>query len=458
MNVTRKIKREIFREYDIRGVYPTDINQDVSYTIGRAYGSYIKKRNQKKCIVGRDNRYSSEEIENALIQGIISTGISVLDLGLVTTPMYYYACIKSGVPAGIMVTASHNPKDDNGFKFSFDETGNAKGEEIQDFYEFVMLGKFEDGEGVIGFYDVKEEYCRYLLSSVQIHDDRKLKVIIDCGNGTTTFFAPTIYNAIKEKLVVLYGKSDPTFPNHHPDPCVEANLTVLKDAVVELRADVGIAFDGDGDRIGIINEKGEHVPADQLMILLARDILPNSSNKKVLYDVKCTKALPEEIESLGGEAIISRTGNSYTKAGTRDNDCILGGEYSGHIFLRDKFLGFDSGLYVGLRVIEILSKTDKTLSQLLEGIPKYYSTEEIKIASPDHKKKQVIEEIKKYCKEAGYPMIDIDGIRIELEDGWALIRCSNTGPNITARFEGQTEEVRDRLKDYFLALIDNFNV
>ena len=210
--------------------------------------------------------------------------------------------------------------------------------------------------------------------------------------------------------------------------------------------------------MGIINEKGEHIPADQLMILLARDILPNSSNKRVLYDVKCTKALPEEIESLGGEAIISRTGNSYTKAATKDNDCILGGEYSGHIFLRDKFLGFDSGLYVGLRVIEILSKTDKTLSQLLEGIPKYYSTEEIKIASPDNKKKQVIEEIKKYCKEAGYPMIDIDGIRIELEDGWALIRCSNTGPNITARFEGQTEEVRDRLKDYFLAMIDNFNV
>ncbi|MDE5587425.1 MAG: phosphomannomutase, partial [Bacilli bacterium] len=219
-----------------------------------------------------------------------------------------------------------------------------------------------------------------------------------------------------------------------------------------------IAFDGDGDRVGIIKEKGEHIPADQLMILLARDILPDAPNKRVLYDVKCTKALPEEIEKLGGEAIISRTGNSYTKAGTKDNDCILGGEYSGHIFLRDKFLGFDSGLYVGLRVVEILSKTKKTLSQLLEGIPKYYSTEEIKIPSPDEKKMKVVEDIKEYCEEAGYPMITIDGIRIELDDGWALIRCSNTGPHITARFEGTSEESRDRLKDYFLALIDNFNV
>lgn len=458
MNLTKEIKKEIFREYDIRGVYPKEINENVSYTIGKAYGTYIHQKNQKKCIVGRDNRYSSEEIENALIQGIISTGVSVLDLGLVTTPMYYYACIKSGVPAGIMVTASHNPKDDNGFKFSFDEKGNAKGQEIKDFYQFVMNGNFIDGEGVIGFYDVKEDYCRYLLSSVNINEGRKLKVIIDCGNGTTTFFAPTVYNAIKEKLIVLYGKSDPTFPNHHPDPCVEENLKVLKDAVVELQADVGIAFDGDGDRVGIINEKGEHIPADQVMILLARDILPNSSNKRVLYDVKCTKALPEEIEKLGGEAIISRTGNSYTKAGTKDNDCILGGEYSGHIFLRDKFLGFDSGLYVGLRIIEILSKTNQTLSQLLEGIPKYYSTEEIKIPSPDDKKMKVIEDIKEYCEEAGYPMITIDGIRIELDDGWALIRCSNTGPNITARFEGTSEESRDRLKEYFLALIDNFNV
>lgn len=457
MEITKDIKKEIFREYDVRGVYPTDINEDVSYTFGRAFGTYIKNKKQNKCIVGHDNRYSSKDLERALIKGIVDSGVSVIDLGLVTTPMYYFACIKAGIPAGVMVTASHNPKDDNGFKFSFDETGNAKGKEIQDFYKFMIEGDFAEGEGVIGFYDIREEYFQYLLSSINISRERKLKVIIDCGNGTTSFFAPTLYNLIGENLVVLYGRSDPSFPNHHPDPCVEENLKVLKDAVVELKADIGIAFDGDGDRVGIVNEKGEHVPADQVMILLARDILPNSENKRVLYDVKCSKALPEEIEKLGGTPIISRTGNSYTKAATKENDCVLGGEYSGHIFLRDKFLGFDSGLYAGLRVIEALSKTDKTVSEMLEKIPKYHATEEIKIPSTDKKKKKVIEKIREYCEDEGYDIVDIDGVRVELEDGWALVRASNTGPNITARFEGKTKKLRDELKEKFIELIEKFN-
>lgn len=457
MKITKEIKKEIFREYDVRGIFPKDINEDVSYTFGRAYGTYIKTRNQTKCIVGYDNRYSSNELQGALIKGIVDSGIDVISLGLVTTPMYYYACLKLNVPAGVMVTASHNPKDDNGFKFSFDEEGNCKGKDIEDFYQFIMDGNFDQGDGIISFYDIKEEYYQYLLSSININKERKLKIVIDCGNGTTSFFAPTLYNLIGQNLVVLYGKSDPNFPNHHPDPCVEENLKVLKDAVVELKADIGIAFDGDGDRVGIVSEKGEHIPADQVMILLARDILPKQENKKVLYDVKCSNALVEEIEKLGGTPIISRTGNSYTKKGTKDNDCILGGEYSGHIFLRDKFLGFDSGMYVGLRVIEALSNTDKTVSELLDGISKYYITEEIKIPSSDEKKKEVIENIKKHCKEEGYPIVDIDGVRINLDDGWALVRCSNTGPNITARFEGKTESVRDKLKDKFMELIEKYN-
>lgn len=457
MKITKEIKKEIFREYDVRGIYPKDINEDVSYTFGRAYGTYIKTKSQTKCIVGYDNRYSSNELQNALIKGIADSGVDVLSLGLVTTPMYYYACLKLNVPAGVMVTASHNPKDDNGFKFSFDEEGNCKGKDIADFYQFIMDGKFDQGDGIISFYDIKEEYYQYLLSSTNINKERKLKIVIDCGNGTTSFFAPTLYNLIGQNLVVLYGKSDPNFPNHHPDPCVEENLKVLKDAVVELKADIGIAFDGDGDRVGIVNEKGEHVPADQVMILLARDILPKQENKRVLYDVKCSNALVEEIEKLGGTPIISRTGNSYTKKGTKDNDCILGGEYSGHIFLRDKFLGFDSGMYVGLRVVEALSNTDKTVSELLEGISKYYATEEIKIASSDKKKQDVIQKIKKHCEEEGYPIIDIDGVRINLDDGWALVRCSNTGPNITARFEGKTKEVRDKLKERFVELIEKYN-
>lgn len=457
MKLTNNINTNIFREYDVRGVYPTDLNEDVSYTFGKAYGTYIKKFNQTECIVGHDNRLSSDSLTKSLIEGILSTGIHVINIGLVTTPMYYYACILKNIPAGVMVTASHNPKDDNGFKFSFDERGNAKGEMIQEFLKFLLEFNFDDGSGMMTFYDVKDEYYKLLLSSVDIKHDRKLKVIIDCGNGTTSLFAPEIFNLIGVDLIVLYGVSDANFPNHHPDPAVEDNLKVLKDAVVTLKADVGIAFDGDGDRVGIIDENGKYIPADKFMIMVARDLIPTSANKRILYDVKCSKALTDEINRLGGTPILCRTGNSYTKATTRDENCIFGGEFSGHVYFRDKFLGFDSGIYAGLRMVEMLSKQDKTVSQLLENIPIYYSTPEIKIASTDTKKKEVIDKIKEYCHENKFNTIELDGVRIELDDGWALVRFSNTGPNITARFEGKTEAIRDRLKDTFMNLIEMYN-
>ncbi len=457
MELTRNINPNIFREYDVRGIYPTDINEDVSYTFGKAYGTYIKKFQQQVCIVGHDNRLSSDSLVDALIKGILSSGIHVVDLGLVTTPMYYYACILKNVPAGVMVTASHNPKDDNGFKFSFDERGNAKGEMIQEFFQFLLEGNYDEGSGTLSHYDVKEEYYKLLLSSIQINPNRKLKVVIDCGNGTTALFAPEIYNLINEDLVVLYGKSDAHFPNHHPDPSVEENLEVLKKTVLELKADVGIAFDGDGDRVGIIDEKGHFISADQFMIIVSRALIPIQENKRILYDVKCSKALTDEIEKLGGVPIICRTGNSYTKKATKENNCIFGGEFSGHVYFRDKFPGFDSGMYAGLRMIEILSNTDKTVSELLAGINHYYSTPEIKIPSTDTKKKLVVEKIKEVCREQGFHIIDIDGVRVELDDGWALVRYSNTGPNITARFEGKTEEMMNKLKNTFMVLIDKYN-
>lgn len=457
MKLIKEINSNIFREYDVRGVYPIDINEDVAYTFGKAYGTYIKKFHQKRCIVGHDNRLSSDSLIHALTEGILSTGMDVVNLGLVTTPMYYYACIKNEIPAGVMVTASHNPKDDNGFKFSFDERGNAKGQMIQDFFHFLLEGNFDCGNGNMTHYDIREEYYQLLLSSININKKRKLRVIIDCGNGTTSMFAPDIYNRLDEDLIVLYGTSDANFPNHHPDPAVEDNLKVLKDAVLEFKADVGIAFDGDGDRVGIIDEKGRFLTADQFMMIYARSIIPVSTNKKVLYDVKCSKALKEEIEKLGGTAIICRTGNSYTKAATKENDCILGGELSGHLYFRDKFLGFDSGIYAGLRMIEILSKTEKTVSELLEGVNTYFSTPEIKIASTDTRKKVVVEKIKEYCKKQNYSFIDIDGVRVEFNDGWALVRYSNTGPNITARFEGKTKDTMNQLKDLFMDLINSYN-
>lgn len=453
----KNINSNVFREYDVRGVYPTDIDENFAYIFGKAYGTYIKKFNQTSCVIGHDNRLSSDSLVSNLIKGILSTGINIIDLGLVTTPMYYYGCIKLNIPAGVMVTASHNPKNDNGFKFSFDNRGNAKGEMIQEFLKFLLKGEFDEDLGKETLYDIKDEYYNLLLSSININPNRKVKAIIDCGNGTTSLFAREIYEKTNQEIITLFAESDANFPNHHPDPSVEDNLTILKKKVIDLKADVGIAFDGDGDRVGIIDEKGNFIPADKYMIMIIRDLVKRYDNKRFLYDVKCSKALTDEIIKLGGTPIISRTGNSYTKANTRDENCIFGGEFSGHVYFRDKFLGFDSGMYAGLRMIELLSNTDKTVSELLEGINTYISTPELKIPSTDEKKKIVVEKVKEYCINNNYNIIDVDGVRVEFNDGWALVRYSNTGPNITARFEGKTEEIMHKLENEFITLINKFN-
>jgi len=450
------INKHIFRGYDIRGVYPTDINSEVANIIGKSFGTYVKRMGKEVCIVGRDNRYSSLELSKSLIDGILSTGVNVIDLGLVTTPMYYYACILKEIPTGIMVTASHNPKDDNGFKFAFDKRGNARGEMIEEFRDFTLKGDFDTGKGVLTSYDIRDEYIKLMTSSIKL-GNRPLKVVLDLGNGTTTCIAKDVYYRFPLDLETLYGESDPNFPNHHPDPCVEENLTVLKRKVLELNADIGIGFDGDGDRVGIVDEKGNYIPVDKYMIIIIRDIIDKVKNKKFLYDVKCSKSLEDEIKRLGGEAVCYRTGNSYTKAKVKDDDMPFGGELSGHVYFRDRFPGFDSGLYAGLRLVEILSKTDKPLSSLLDGINHYESTPELKFSSFDDVKFKVVEKIKEYCIDKGYEVLTIDGVRVTFNDGWALVRCSNTGPNITARFEATTKDRLDIIKNEFINLINEFN-
>lgn len=450
------INKYIFRGYDIRGVYPNDLNKDVAYIIGRSFGTYVSKMGKKTCIVGRDNRYSSLELASFLIEGILSTGVDVIDLGLVTTPMYYYACILKNNPTGIMVTASHNPKDDNGFKFAFDERGNARGEMIEEFRDFTFKGEFINGEGKLSNYDVRDEYIKLMLDNISL-GKRPLKVILDLGNGTTTCIAKDIYYRLPIDIETLFGESDSSFPNHHPDPCVEENLSALKKEVLDKKADIGIAFDGDGDRVGIIDEKGNYIPTDKYMIIIIRDIINKVKNKTFLYDVKCSKALDDEIVKLGGKSICYRTGNSYTKAKVRDDDLPFGGELSGHVYFRDKWPGFDSGIYAGLRLVEILSHTDKPLSSLLDGISHYESTPELKFASPDDKKFIVVDKIINYCRDKGYDALTIDGVRVTFNDGWALVRASNTGPNITARFEATTKERLDEIQKEFTDLIDEYN-
>lgn len=456
MKYKKDINKNIFRGYDIRGVYPTEIDEDTAYTIGLGFGSYIKSIGKTKCVVGHDNRLSGMVLYNALIKGITRTGIDVISLGLCTTPMYYYACIKLEVFSGVMVTASHNPKDDNGFKFAFDESGNCKGQEIQDFLAYILKGEFSQGLGEVSVYDITKDYLELFRTNFNF-GKRRVKVVVDPGNGTSSIIAAKVYNMFPIDVVYINDKSDGNFPNHHPDPCVEANLEQLKTKVLDVAADVGIGFDGDGDRMGLVTNTGKFIPTDKYMIIVVRDLINKVSKKEFLCDVKCSKSFSDEVEKLGAKCVTSRTGNSYTKAAVRDMDLAFGGELSGHVYFRDRWPGFDSGLYAGLRLLEILSNIDKTVDDLLEGIVEYYSTEELKYQSPDEIKFDVIDKIAHYAQEKNYNLLDIDGVKVLFDDGWALVRASNTGPNITARFEAKTKKRLDEIQREFVSLIEKFN-
>lgn len=465
-NLVQNINPNIFRGYDIRAIYGQDLNEDIAYTIGISYGKYILKKGYNRCVVGHDNRSSSEPLCDALVSGILSSGKVKVDLiGLVTTPMYYFAQMylndnKNEIMPGIMITASHNPKEYNGLKISFDNFGNACGKMIQDFRVFVEnttkhlidSNTIIENIGILEKKEIKDEYLNLVKNSIKL-GKRKIKAVVDTANGTASIIAKEMYNMFDIELIELYMKSDSNFPNHHPDPSVEANNADLKKAVIENNADIGIGIDGDGDRVGIIDEKGNMIYIDFLAIIIWRDLMSKVSNKRALFDVKCSKSLPDEIIKLGGEPVCYRTGNSYMKAKMREEKFAFGSELSGHVWFNDRWPNIDDGLYAGLRIIEILSNTNKNISELLDGVNRYYSTPEILIKSSDDEKFKVIEKVKNYCIEKGYNINDIDGVRAEFDNGWALVRASNTGPNITVRFEGKTKEEMEKIEKEFMALI-----
>ncbi len=455
MNIVKPIK-EIFKAYDIRGKFPDEINRDVAYTIGKAYGTKLLSIGKNKCIVGYDNRESSIELSLSLSLGILSTGVDVINLGLVTTPMAIYSKEVLKIPSYVMVTASHNPKDDNGFKFSFDESGNVKGDDIDKFYDLVISGNFKEGMGNFSRYNVEKDYLELFRRGINL-GDKKLKVVIDLANGTTSCIARELFEQFDIDLTIINEESDSSFPNHHPDPCVAANQKQLQDKVLELHADLGIGFDGDGDRCGIVDNLGHIIPTDIYMAIMCKDIILNNEDKRILYDVKCSNALKDEIVKWGGVPICYRTGASYTMAKVIDDNILFGGEYSGHVFFNDRIPVIGSGIYAGLRMVEVLSKTDKKLSDLVDSISKYYSTEEIKIHSPNDIKDRVIEDIKKYCINMRFNIDLTDGVKIIRPDSWALIRVSNTGPNITVRFEADTEDKLFLIKREFTNLVKYFN-
>ena len=463
--VIENINPNIFRGYDIRAIYGKDLDENIAYTIGLAYAKYIRNNGYDRCVIGRDNRSSSLPLSEALIQGIIEgDNIEVIDIGLVTTPMYYYGQIflndGKNIMPGIMITASHNPKEYNGMKMTVNDFGNACGEMIQQFRRFVEENskkEVNNERDVIGHVvkeNVREGYLNLVKKSIDL-GDKKIKAVVDTANGTASIIAQEMFDMFKDKIemIPLYMESDPEFPNHHPDPSVESNNEDLKKAVLENKADLGIGIDSDGDRVGIIDENGKMIFADFYAIIVWRYLMDKVTNKKALFDVKCTKSLADEIEKLGGTPVCYRTGNSYMKAKMRDDDFMFGSELSGHVWFRDKWPNIDDGLYAGLRLIEIMSKTGKSITEMLEGINKYYSTPEIKFEASDDVKFKIIEKIKEYCIDKGYKINDIDGVRAEFDNGWALVRASNTGPNITARFEGKTEEDMETIKDEFIGLI-----
>ena len=448
-----KVNKLMFREYDIRGIYNEDIDEEVSYLIGRAFGSNLKRMGKTETLVGYDNRISSPVIEENLIKGITESGVNVVRLGLVTTPMYYYGWDLLNIKCGVMITASHNPKEYNGFKFSYNGIHNAYGKDVYNLYDTIINKNFTSGNGTIINKDIKSEYIKLLWENIEL-GNRKLKVVYDCGNGTTSIVAKEVFNNPNIEFIPIFADSNPEFPNHHPDPCVEENLAYLKKKVLETHADVGIAFDGDGDRVGVVDEKGNMVEIDKYMIIIWRDIYNKVKNKKCLFDIKCSKALEDELIKLGVEPVCYRSGNSYTKAMSVEGNFPFSGEYSGHVFFRDKFPGYDDGIYAGLRLIEILSKTNKTVSELLLGINTYYSTKELKMKVNDEIKFDIINKVKEYCLSKNYKILTIDGVKVLFDDGSAVVRASNTGPNITMRYEAKTKERLNEIEKEFINLLN----
>lgn len=450
------MKDKIFRAYDIRGKYPDDINEDAAYKVGLGYGSYLQEKlKQNCCVLSHDNRLSSPSLHDNLLKGLLESGIKVIDCGLTTTPMNYFARHIFNV-YGLMITASHNPSDENGFKFSFDHYANARGEMIQEFKEYIKEEKFLSGYGEVEYKNIKEEYTKYLLEHINL-GDKKIKVVLDPANGVPATIARHIFEKTNVDLTIINEESNGNFPNHHPDPSVETNLEQLKAKVLEINADVGIGFDGDGDRIGIIDEKGKLVSIEAFSILVLNDIIDKVKEKKFLYDAKCSDNFKDEVLKLGGTPIICRTGTSYTQEKVIREHIPYGFQYVGHISFNDRLFSTESAMYSALRLIELLSMSDKMLSELVKPIPTYFNTEEEKFASQDDKKYDVIEKIKQLCIERKYDFMEIDGLRITFTDGWAYVRASNTGPNITLRCEAHTQKDVNDLRDFIVDIINKYN-
>ena len=444
-----ELLKNIFREYDIRGIYGEELSDELAYHIGRAFGTKLVRQNIPSTVVAYDNRLSSESLEANLVKGLVDTGILVKRIGLATTPMCYFAANYTGCNSSMMITASHNPKEYNGFKFSYNGIHNAYGPSVMEIHDIIEKQDYENGVGSIEDVDIREAYIDLVVSKLNF--GRKIKAVYDCGNGTGSIIAGDIFKRLEDKIeaIPLFDISDGNFPNHHPDPCIEDNLAVLKQKVVDLGADVGVGYDGDADRVGFVDEKGTFIEMDKFLAVMWDYLYDKVEKRECLYDVKCSKTLEDELIKLGVKPVEFRTGNSYTRAESARGDYPLSGELSGHVYFRDKWPGYDDGIYAGMRLIEMISNSDKPLSSYLENLEKYYSTPEIKVKVSDDVKFEIVAKMREYCESKGYNIVTLDGVKAKFDDGFALVRASNTGPNITMRFEAKTEDKLNMYKKEF---------
>lgn len=445
-----EIKPEIFRSYDIRGIVGKDIDENVANSLGKAFGSYIQEfLRENIVIVGHDNRDSSDSLKEALINGILSTGSNVIDIGLATTPMVYYSRKLLNIGPAIQITASHNPGEYNGFKMCLKKDEESiYGDKIQEIRKYLEKGKFKEGKGEIRKEEILDKYINQIVEKVHL-GNRKLKVVVDSGNGTASIVAEKMLKKLGTEVIPLYCDLDPKFPNHHPDPSVPKNLEDLSKKVIEEKADIGIGYDGDGDRIGVVDEKGNMIFGDFYMLIIWRDIIKKYPNSKALVEVKCSQSLWDELEKIGARPEFIRTGNPYIKAAMKEKNVPFSGEMSGHIFFRDEYYGFDDAAYAAARILKILSNTNKNASQLLDGINRYIATPEITKEVDDNKKFNIIEKAVEYFKNRDYKVIDVDGARVIFDNGWGLIRASNTSPKITIRYEAKTIEDLNNIQKEF---------
>ena len=432
-----KIKPEIFRQYDIRGLVDKDLTQETVELLGKGIGTYFRWNKKKEVALGRDCRLSSPLYSQALTEGLLSTGCEIIDLGIIPTPLLYFTIYYKHIEAGVMITGSHNPPEYNGFKMMVGEE-TLYGEAIQEIFTLIQNEDFiEEKSSITKDLHIVPEYQEYVLNNIKL--DKKLKVVVDAGNGTAGVVAVPIFKKMGCEVIELYCEMDGRFPNHHPDPTLPEALEDLIQKVKKTKADLGIAYDGDGDRIGIIDDAGNIIWGDVLMVLFARDILPSNPGAPIISEVKASKVLYDEIERLGGRPIMWKTGHSLIKKKIKEEKALLAGEMSGHIFFADRYFGFDDAIYSSARLLELLSRSDKRLSQMLSDLPQTFSTPEIRIYASDEVKFKIVEEVKKELSQK-YPIIDIDGVRAIYPGGWGLVRASNTQEVLVLRFEGDTEK------------------